>query len=51
MNKYHAADCPSVTCCGDLPISVFLPANGRKVLKMLVTTVVVIQKVTFTRTC
>lgn len=48
MNKHYVGDYPSVTCCGDLPISVILPVNGRQVLKILVTTVAVIQKVTFT---
>lgn len=48
MNKFHAGDYPSVTCCGDLTISVVLPLNGRQALKILVTTVAVIHKVTFT---
>jgi hypothetical protein len=40
-----------VAYCGDLPISVILPVTGRQVLKILVTTVAVIQKMTFTCTC
>jgi len=40
-----------VACCGDLPNCVILPVNGRQVLKILVTTVAVIQKVTFPWTC
>jgi hypothetical protein len=48
MNKCHAGDYASVTCCGDLPISVILPLNGRQALKILVTAVAVIHKVTFT---
>ena len=51
MNKPNAGDYMSVTCCGDLPISVILPVNGGQVLKILVTTVAVIQKVTVTWTC
>lgn len=47
MNKHHAGDKPSVTCCGNLPISVILPVNGRQVLRILVTTVAVIQKVIY----
>ena len=48
MNEHHAGDYPSFTCCGDLPISVILLVNGRQLLKILVTTVAVIQKVNFT---
>jgi len=51
MNKCHAGDYPSVTCCEDLPVSVILLLNGRQALKILVTTVAVIHKVTFTWTC
>lgn len=47
MNMHDAGGCPSVKCCGDLPISVILPLTERKVLGMLVIAVVVILKVTF----